>query len=592
MCGIIGQFNRHQNIELGAFRQRLQQLAHRGPDGQGYWICTEGKRALGHTRLAFLDLSEQGHQPFVSADQQFILSFNGEIYNYLELRETLQAHYQFKTQTDTEVVLAAYLHWGKDCVRFFEGMFAFCILDMAQNTAFLARDAFGIKPLYYTLTDQFFLFASELKGIIPTEGLSLKIDRSALIDYLVYRYIPSPKTIWEGIFKLEPASTAVLDLTSFEIDIQKYWDPVTQTHYKEEPFEIATYHQEFQKDVAQHLAADVPIGGFLSGGYDSSALALAAKKLDKPYVTFTVGFKDWDQSEQAAAANLAEQLEFENVNVELDQSSLQMLEQMPLIYDEPIADISIIPTFAVSKLAAQQRKAVLSGEGADELFLGYHWQKEWLALQQKPLLKRILKPKTDLLAFYVKSMEMGRFEREILKQALTPEWQNDIPNDLFWFYRKQLKPTKDNIRAIQYLDQKCFMAELVLTKIDRASMANSLEVRVPFLSKRVFEQIHATALNRYVQKGISKLPIYAYLRQTVSKTQLDRPKQGFVGPDSYYMNKEFYIAALKDSFLVKDGIIRSAFIDNELSMQYNWRLWKLVVLEKWYAHWRQFITKQ
>lgn len=247
MCGIIGQFNRHQGIDLVAFQQRLQQLTHRGPDGQGFWQSSDGKIALGHTRLAFLDLSEQGQQPFVTADQQFILTYNGEIYNYLELRQTLAPHYQFKTQTDTEVVLAAYLHWGKDCVRYFEGMFAFCILDLVQNIAFLARDAFGIKPLYYALTDQHFLFASELKGLIPTEGLPVKIDRGALIDYLVYRYVPSPKTIWEGIFKLEPASTAVLDLISFEIDIQKYWDPITQTHYQAQAFEIENYHQDFKK---------------------------------------------------------------------------------------------------------------------------------------------------------------------------------------------------------------------------------------------------------------------------------------------------------------------------------------------------------
>lgn len=591
MCGIIGHFQQKLPIAVQEFQNKLKQLAHRGPDGQGIWLSSNNSYALGHTRLAFLDLTEKGKQPFVSADQKVVLTFNGEIYNFKALRQQLAPFYEFKSETDTEVVLAAYLVWGKNCVKQFEGMFAFCILDLEQQIAFLARDPFGIKPLYYTLAGQMFLFASELKGIIPTEGLQVKLNHSALIDYFVYRYVPSPNTIWDGIYKLAPAQLAILDLSTFQLQTETYWDPIANKHFKDHPFDHSTFEKEFQHDVQQHLLADVPIGGFLSGGYDSSALALAAHQAQHDYATFTVGFKEWAQSEEVAAGAVAKQLGQVHHKLELDASSLNLLDQMPVVYDEPIADISIIPTCAVSRLAAKHRKAVLSGEGADELFLGYHWQKEWLSIQQQQhRWFQFFKPKVDIVAFYSNAMSMGVFDRHVLTEALTEEWQRFIPQDLSWFYRSQLSRCKDPVRQIQYLDQKCFMGELVLTKIDRASMANSLEVRVPFLNKRTFEQIHSSDLDTYVQKGVSKFPIYAYLRKSFSKTHLNRQKQGFVGPDSYYMDKDFYQSALGQSYLVADGIIRKEFITKELAENYTWRLWKLVVLEKWYAHWRQFIT--
>jgi asparagine synthase (glutamine-hydrolysing) len=591
MCGIIGQLQKDQPISRSVFEQKVQQLIHRGPDGQGIWMSPNENFALGHTRLSFLDLSENGSQPFLSPDQQFILTFNGEIYNFQELRSELKTSYQFKTQSDTEVVLAAYLNWGKDCVKHFDGMFAFCILDMKNNTAFLARDAFGIKPLYYAVNDKLFVFASELKGLIPTPGLSVELDPTSLIDYLVYRYVPSPKTIWKGINKLAPAQLAILDLTTFDIKLETYWDPIDNLHFDKKYFDAEVYSTDFETSVKMHLQADVPIGGFLSGGYDSAALAKAAHKLNTAYTTFSVGFTGWENSESSAASKIAAQLQQENQQVELNNDSLALLDQMPYVYDEPIADISIIPTFAVSRLAAQSRKAVLSGEGADELFIGYHWQKEWHLKQQLPRWKKAFRPIPDLIAFYTNSMAMGEFNRSILIQALTPQYAKALPDDLSWFYRGHLKKTKEPIKALQYLDQKCFMGELVLTKIDRASMANSLEVRVPFLNKQTFEQIHCSPTSSYARAGISKFPIYEYLRGTFSNEHLKRPKQGFVGPDAYYMNKDFYKKAFEHAYLVSDGIIQKQFIEAELKENYNWRLWKLLVLEKWYAHWRQYCTK-
>jgi asparagine synthase (glutamine-hydrolysing) len=592
MCGIIGQFQKNQPLERTVFEQKVQQLLHRGPDGQGIWMSPDEHFALGHTRLSFLDLSQKGSQPFTTSDQKVILTFNGEIYNFKALRAELKANYQFTTQSDTEVVLAAYLHWGADCVKYFEGMFAFCILDLNSNSVFLARDPFGIKPLYYALNEHLFVFGSELKALIPTPGLSVELDPTSVIDYLVYRYVPSPKTIWKGIHKLAPAQTATLDLSTFELEIDTYWDPIDKPHFEQNKFNFEVFSIEFEKSVQQHLEADVPVGGFLSGGYDSSALAKAAKTLNTEYATFTVGFSAWENSEALAAAKVASQLQQENHQVELDDSSLALLDKMPTVYDEPIADISIIPTFAVSSLAAQYRKAVLSGEGADELFIGYHWQKEWHLKQQLPFWKRLLRPVPDLLSFYTASMAMGEFNRSSLLQALTPAFAEALPQDLSWFYRSHLKTTKEPIKALQYLDQKCFMGELVLTKIDRASMANSLEVRVPFLKKQSFEQIHHSPTTSYTSPGISKFPIYEYLRSTFSKEHLQRPKQGFVGPDSYYMNKEFYQKAFENAYLVSDGIIQKKFIEAELKQDYSWRLWKLLVLEKWYAHWRQYRTKE
>lgn len=591
MCGILGQIERNQKVDETVFHSMLQTLTHRGPDGEGMWFSEDKKVAFGHRRLSFFDLSELGKQPMLANDENVVISFNGEIYNFESIRAELVEDYPFCTQTDTEVILAAYQKWGLDFLSKLEGMFAIALFDQKKQQVILVRDRFGIKPLYFTLQDDRFLFASELKALVACPDVPKKMNPSAVMDFFVYRYVPSPKTIWQNIEKLEPAQYMVLDLRTFQQAKSYYW---TLSESKDKKGK-ETFSQEFQLElqsaVVEHLRADVPVGSFLSGGYDSSALVLAAAQTEKKeeLETFTVGFESWSGSEDQFAEKLSEELGVNNQKVTLNEESLTLLDLMPEVYDEPIADISIVPTYAVSQLARRSRKAVLSGEGADELFLGYHWQKEWVEAQKKGVFS-FLRSKPKLKSFYAKSMSMGEFNRTELTEMFTESFHGAIGEDIHWFYQKHLRSELSPVKAIQYLDIKCFMGELVLTKIDRASMANSLEVRVPFLKHTFFESVFSHDVSAYFEKDVAKLPIYVFLKNRIPAALLQRKKQGFVGPDSYYMNNAFYRKELAHSFLVEDGIVQQKYIDKQLDIAYNWRLWKIVVFEKWYARWRKEIS--
>ena len=471
MCGILGHFKKEGAIDSSIFNQMLNTLAHRGPDGEGIYISEDQKKALGHRRLSFLDLSENGRQPLSNPKGNIWLTFNGEIYNYKELKNKLKNNYSFKTKTDTEVILAAYEKWGTSFVQHLKGMFAIGILDEHKNKLYLFRDRFGIKPLYYGNFEGNFIFASELKAIMQSGVFPKKLNKSAIADYFVYRYIPSPKSIWENIFKLPPACQLELNLDNFEYKTEEYWQLSTSESIVDESEATTEVKTILSKSVKEHLRADVPIGSFLSGGYDSSALAVLMKNEGYPPYTFSIGFEDWKNSEHKYADLVAKHLSIPNENILANSESINLIELMPAIYDEPIADISITPTYLVSKLARKKVKAVFSGEGADEIFGGYTWQHNYYKLsRQNSLLqkiKNILSP-IKTVDFYANAMAMGRFDKKELKKMLHTELHSSIPKDTEWFYRKNYNPNLSPMKSIQFMDIKCFMAELVLTKIDRA----------------------------------------------------------------------------------------------------------------------------
>ena len=588
MCGIIGHLRKEAQIKETVFEEMVQILKHRGPDGEGIYISTDEKKALGHRRLSFLDLTESGQQPMPNYDRTIWVTFNGEIYNYIELKAELRDRYNFITETDTEVILAAYQTWGIKFVTRLKGMFAIGILDEKKNQLHLIRDRFGIKPLYYGITENDVVFASELKAIIKSNVFPKTLNNSAVADYFVYRYVPSPKTIWEGIFKLPPANYLSLNLENFSYTTDTYWE-LNGAEKKVELNEfIAETEELLKKSVRQHLRADVPIGSFLSGGYDSSALALWMKEAEKPPKTFSIGFENWEKSEHFYAKKVSDYLELNNEAVVATAKSLKLVELMAKVYDEPIADISIVPTYMVSQLARKEVKAVFSGEGADELFGGYTWQHDYFnqiynkGIIQK--LKNIFRP-SDPVQFYAQAMAMGWFDAEELKKMLHPDLHASIPKDVHWFYRKHYRNDLSPVKAIQHLDMKCFMGELVLTKIDRASMANSLEVRVPFLDHELFEKVFEVKEASYLSKKQTKKVLFETIKNHLPKEILARKKQGFVGPDNYYMNIEYYRKELENSKLVKHNIINQKYLDQILKDDYNWRLWKIVVFEKWFAHW-------
>lgn len=588
MCGILGQINKTDHVNADIFSQMLHTIHHRGPDGNGLYFDENNKLAFGHTRLAFLDLSEAGKQPFVSNNEQIIVTFNGEIYNFLELKKELLVYYNFITNTDTEVIIAAYQTWGLDFVNRLKGMFAIAIYDKKINKIFLIRDRFGIKPLYYFYSESHLIFASELKAILASGLVKKEIDFSSFSDYFVYRYIPSPKTIWKNIYKIPPANYLTFDMDNFSFSLFEYWELKSNNEQENKDLLIDEINEILQLSVSEHVRADVPIGSFLSGGYDSSAMVHYMKNLGINPETFSIGFKNWEKSEHQFAQTVAAHLNVPNKYVIADENSLDLVNIMPMVYDEPIADISIVPTFMVSKLAKQNVKAVLSGEGADEIFCGYTWQHQFYEeLYNKTWWQKIksIFRKQDTVNFYAKAMAMGWFDKEELENMLYPSLHQFIPDDVHWFYRKNFKSNLTHLKSIQYLDMKCFMGELVLTKIDRASMANSLEVRVPFLDHSLFEKIFSLKESQYFKKDQTKYLLFENIKKYLPNSILNRKKQGFVGPDSYYMNIVYYQKELANSNLVKHHIINQSYLDSLLKQEYNWKLWKILIMEKWFSQW-------
>lgn len=588
MCGILGHISTKTTIDRNIFDRMLTTLEHRGPDDFGVTYSIDKKCALGHTRLSFLDLSSLGKQPLCNAKNNIWITFNGEIYNFLELKEELKDHYQFTTHTDTEVLIAGYQTWGITFINKLKGMFAFALLDERQNKLFLVRDRFGIKPLYYYQNTENLIFASELKAILASGIPKKEIDFSAFADYFVYRYIPSPKTIWKDLKKIPPAHYLEINTTTLEQNLYEYWQLSSENKTIKTEELKAKIDSILFKSVKEHIRADVPIGSFLSGGYDSSALVFYLKKMDYNPKTFSIGFSQWEKSEHQFASIVAHHLNVSNKAIIADNSSLDLVNKMAEVYDEPIADISIVPTYMVSNLAKQEVKAVLSGEGADEIFGGYTWQNDFYKLSNpKGLLKKIkskLQP-IDTVSFYAKAMAMGWFDKKELKKMLHSDLHQFIPNDVHWFYRKNFNSKLSPLKSIQYLDMKCFMGELVLTKIDRASMANSLEVRVPFLDHELFETVFSLDENQYFKKEQTKYLLYENIQQELPEMILKRKKQGFVGPDAYYMDLEYYKKELTNSKLVHYNIINQNYLDDLFKENYTWKLWKILIMEKWFQKW-------
>lgn len=586
MCGIVGHISNNGGVKLEEIEAACQLLAHRGPDGRNS-VLIDNNVAFGHTRLSFLDLSEKGNQPMFDNSKRLCITYNGEIYNYLEIRKELESGYNFVSESDTEVLLAAYQEWGLAMIDKLEGMFAMAIYDREKQEVHLIRDHFGIKPLYYYYTPNELIFSSELKAIHQFAAFKKTLDFTSFCDFFTYRYVPSPKTIWQNTFKVKPAHYLTLDLATFTLKETEYWLINTQHPQSNENL-VEAVNEKLLSSIEHHARADVPVGAFLSGGYDSSAICVYLKELKYSPSSFSIGFENWSNSEDKHAEIVARHLNIPNKSIVASDQSLDLIDIMPQVYDEPLADISIIPTYLVSKLARQERKAVMSGEGADELFVGYHWQKNYYdKIRPKHLVDKIksLFNPIDTVSFYADAMAMGLFNTKELEKMLTPAYHQFIPVDSFWFYRMHDKKELNGLKRIQYLDIKCFMGELVLTKVDRASMANSLELRVPFLNKDLVELIFAQEEEKYYRPNMKKYLLYENLKDKLPMEILAREKQGFVGPDQYYMNKAWYKKQLKDSHLVADGIIKQSYINALLREDYDWRIWKILVMEKWYQEW-------
>ena len=590
MCGISGIISKSQ-ISESELLQSVSVLEHRGPDGNGTYISKNKHVGFGHNRLSFIELSEIGKQPFTNQDESLIITFNGEIYNFLELKQELESKgVRFQTKTDTEVILQAYAFWGTEMLSKLKGMFAFAIHDVNKKVIFIARDRFGIKPLYYTCQNNSFVFGSEIKALLCFSAVKKEIRKESVACFLANRYVPSPFTIWENTFQLPAAHYLILNTETLDFEKKKYWDlAFDQKTGKREEIELEI-KEIFQNSVRQHLVSDVQVGSFLSGGMDSSLLVLTMKELKyKPIDAFTIGFENWSESEHFYAQKVADRLDINLTEQVEDSFTLESVKKLMVYYDNPIADISILPTYSVSRLARTKVKAVLSGEGADECFGGYWWQQPQNFKFKNTLEK--WKARFFGISFqqikthYVEANSMGLFDNTELQKAFTESWQDSIPADPFEHMNQFERKGISTLKQIQYLDLNLFMPELVLTKIDRATMANSLEARVPFLDHELVEKVFSLKEEIYFDEQTQKKVLKNMLKGKVHKEVYERKKQGFVGPDQFYKNFSVYQEKLLNGQLVLQNIIKYSYIQNLIATKDHWRLWKIFVLENWWEEW-------
>lgn len=547
MCGIIGAVSLDgAPMDTGSIDAANRLLGHRGPDGGG--IFQQENVCLAHRRLAIID-PRLGQQPFVSADAGLALSYNGEVYNYVELRKELEEICDFATDSDTEVVLKSYQVWGMRCLERFRGMFAFAIHDSKKGKLFLARDRVGIKPLYYCRFGSRFAFASELAALIALPWVRREVDREAVAQYFRYTYIPTPATIYKGIFKLEPGHYLSLDTNTGVMSNHRYWGLAVAAREGANEARLERLNALLDETIKLYSRSDVPFGCFLSGGVDSSLVAaLMGRMLPNPVRTFTIGFREARHSELPFAAEASRIVGSEHYErVVTSELADDLLGRLAWHFGEPFADSSAIPTFFVSQVSAQHVKMVLSGDGGDELFGGYNSYRDAFVLATDPLYpaKRfVARALTRVMAWeQVRGRGAGRArslrelqdaqrfifaDGELQELLVAPE----IPCPVRFPLSRSVAD-RDPIACFQYEDFKGYLPDDVLTKVDRMSMANSLEVRVPLLDHELVEFAFALPLGLRLRGGrrSDRVDTKYLLKQSAwrffPRQFLDRPKQGF-----------------------------------------------------------------
>ncbi len=575
MCGIIGYCSRKEPIDLLVFNQMRDTMAHRGPDGMDSCFFSNNFVALGHRRLSIIDLSEQGKQPMSTENGQIWITFNGEIYNYQILREELIHKYPFKSQTDTEVVLYGYLEWGmKELLNKLEGMFAFAIYDITKERMFLARDKVGIKPLYYYLSEHAIVFASELKAITAYPKFIKKINPIALASYFKLRYVMAPYTIYENCFKLLPGHFIEFNQFKKSSKLTKYWsiDSVEIKHRSKEKLLIEKIQRALDRAVQSHvLTSDVPVHTFLSGGIDSSTITALAKKYNKNISSYSIEVKDESKNEIDDAKYVADYL---NVSLTTDTLDAQLFNKLHnevvLAYDEPMADTSNIPTYFLCQLTAKHVKVSLSGDGGDELFYGYKWY------------QKLPKDGTSVSAdSYFKTIS-NTLSNQVFKTLfpnLTKE--NLLIEERFINKYKEKSISKKNAHKYDFVT---FMLDDILTKVDTASMAHSLEARVPFLDYNVItlalsipeEQLYQNQELKYILKKASE--------KWLTKKTLYKQKKGFSVPSVSWL-KEDVVYNILEGYTSNDKIWSKNGVKKLLKSNIHEEvMWLLYNFERWYAY--------
>lgn len=613
MCGLCGIINyeKERIVKNDDLKQMANSIRHRGPDDEGYYI--NGNIGLAFRRLSIIDLNN-GNQPLSNLNESIYIVFNGEIYNFLELRKILvHKGYIFKTQTDTEVILHLYEEYGVDCLKFLRGMFAFAIWDNNKQQLFCARDRFGIKPFYYYTDNNKFVFGSEIKAILKCQDIDKTLSYDGLDSYFAFGYITSDLSIYKNIKKLQPGNYLLLSFNrKVNLNIRKYWEISFEPDYsKTENQWSEEIESILSETIKLHMIADVPIGAFLSGGVDSSSVvAMMAKHSKIPVKTFSIGFKEEKFNELKFAREVANKYNCEHHEQIVEPESIGLLPKLVNAYDEPFADPSAIPTYYVSKLARESVKVILSGDGGDELFAGYDSYMKFKNLYNFPLnfnnsyLNKFIWGKIHnlvpqdvkgkgILYFMSQNKEylgayLNLWTKEERQKLITSD--NGYPIESYKIGILKNGRNNDFISNLQNLDMKTYMVDDILTKVDRMSMLCSLEVRVPLLDHKFAELSFRIPSNLKLKGNIQKYLFKKSINSYLPKNVLSHPKQGFDVPFSLWFNndlKEYVNDVLLSSnpllsnYLDINYVKRIVEMDRNGMRDFSRKIWSLVFFEEW-----------
>ncbi len=632
MCGIAGFVDFNGASSHDELKFMGDSITHRGPDAAGRELLESETAAIGlaHQRLSIIDLDQRSNQPLWTSDQRYYLVFNGEIYNFKEVRRRLQdLGEEFTTESDTEVVLKAWEKWNSDCVEHFIGMFAFAIYDREQKELNLVRDRAGVKPLYYSFQEGLFLFGSELKALMNHPRFNKEVDTDSTALFLKYGYYPEPNTVFKDCYKVKAGHVVKLSIKSKTIDQSKYWEildhfskPIIDRPEKEIAEELEDL---LVKAFKYRMVSDVPVGIFLSGGYDSSAVvALLQKHHNENIKTFTIGFEEAAYNEANYARQVADYLETEHHEQYCTFSDAKsIIPELGRIYDEPFGDSSAIPTLLVSRLAKKHVKVSLSADGGDELFGGYGKYPTSLkyanVLSHFPF-KKLSGSVLNLATPVAKSLGSGfnfdrRYKRavDLLKEGVAPyramklSSQNVLDKELRLLLNKSTAPRNSNydlfesayeqlspLNQLLALDYKTYLVDDILTKVARATMSVALEGREPLLDHNLAQFMAGVPEHLKIKNGQKKYLLKSIVHKYLPKEMMDRPKKGFSVPVKEWMRsdlRELLEDTLSESRVKAVGVFNPIAVENLKANYISGRnedfnpVWFLFMFHQWHVQW-------
>lgn len=630
MCSITGFIDFKRQTSLQTLEAMNRTTIHRGPDGEGYELVDTLQAIIGfgHRRLSIIDLTEGGKQPM--RFEHLLIDFNGEIYNYQEVKnELIKLGHSFNSHSDTEVILHAFAQWGKNCVHRFIGMFAFVILDEKQNVITICRDRAGVKPMFYYWHEDLFMFSSELKAFHKHPNFKKGLNTNAIAAFMQYGYVPTPHCIFEDCFKLQPGHFLILDLATKNITIEKYWDVNDSYNRPKLEIDFNTAKSETEKLLScaftYRMVADVPVGMFLSGGYDSVCVtALLQKDSTKKIKTYTIGVGDKKLNEAPFAKNIAQHLGTEHTEYYCtEKDALDLVPQLPFYFDEPFGDSSAIPTMLVSSMARKDVTVALSADAGDEIFAGYNRYDFVSQVEKAQKIPALFRNITADLLNYIpvqhipilgqKPLFAARYNKmrmllkdpsaaNLMKNVTSNFFENELGN-LFLIKPVSLSSNfdtkldakySDTLSQMMATDYQTYMLDDILQKVDRASMSASLEGREPFLDHRIIEWAAQLPNDFKLKNGIKKYILREIVHQYVPKEIMERPKMGFAVPVGSWLKNE--LKPMVDSFLNQEKIKQQAIfnpaeVKNIVDSFYNGKdqnllkVWYLLMFQMWYEKW-------